>query len=586
MRKITTLLFALCVAVSMAQAKSQASTNKTTTKPLNVGHRSIATYKRAATDNEKALFTAIEQGDATKVKELLNKEVNPNVTDKDGNTPLTLAIVKGQYTGIVPVLREAGAKLNPQSPMAETIFATAPKAGSARGLEVMQFGLAEGINPNTAKDENGNTALINAVKANNTDLIDFLLEAGADINQRGGELNSPAIFYATFSRDFLISKGADVNLRGGDLNTLLFRSILLNPNDYLETRNNIMLLLKSGANPHIKGTDNNKVYTPLSLLKHSHVFYDKNNKNELIKLLQEAEKRTTATALTTDERSLIKAAQKGDKQSVLALVKKGTNFWIMDDKGNTPFVIVEQAIQNRDTDFLKQLTELGISIDYIANVSTLNADTPLTRAARRCDLAEVKYLVNMGANAAVKIYPMMLQNALEVAYSNYPNKAECAQIVDFLMALGFTISDKDIQRADKYKATYSKFHQQGTNATSNSISDTLLQGLANFTGALIDQQTGTNIGSTLATSNSSTSTGKDGTCQWDDLTLSANACNKCVNSKPRTQAACTACCNSIGQAGLYSSKYYATDPAAGTKSAGYFQPGCYCHYSNGKDYKF
>ena len=66
MRKITTLLFALCVAVSMAQAKSQASTpNKPNIQPD--AQRPIATRLK----NSPALVKAARDNDLEKAKKLL-----------------------------------------------------------------------------------------------------------------------------------------------------------------------------------------------------------------------------------------------------------------------------------------------------------------------------------------------------------------------------------------------------------------------------------------------------------------------------------------------------------------------------------
>ena len=225
MRKIIVPVFALalCVGTAFAEVKTGTPARPKPNTPT-MGHRSIATWRTAQSSNEQALFAAIEIGNVAKVKELLNKGVNPNVTDKDGNTPLTLAIVKGQYADIVPTLRQAGAKLNPESPMAQLIFATAPKVEGEKGLDVMRFGLSEGINPITAIDNKGQTALNNAAFYNNQSAVELLLKNGVDINTRSGMMERTPLTW-TFKPEmvkYLITNGADVNLRNGNGQIPLF----------------------------------------------------------------------------------------------------------------------------------------------------------------------------------------------------------------------------------------------------------------------------------------------------------------------------------------------------------------------------
>ena len=62
--------------------------------------------------------------------------------------------------------------------------------------------------------------------------------------------------------------------------------------------------------------------------------------------------------------------------------------------------------------------------------------------------------------------------------------------------------------------------------------------------------------------------------------LADGACEQCVNNRPRSQWDCEKCCGYIQRPGLYSSQYYTTSPAPG------IQPGCICHFSDGKGLGF
>ena len=62
--------------------------------------------------------------------------------------------------------------------------------------------------------------------------------------------------------------------------------------------------------------------------------------------------------------------------------------------------------------------------------------------------------------------------------------------------------------------------------------------------------------------------------------LADGACEQCVNNRPRSQWDCEKCCGYIQRPGLYSSQYYTVSPAPG------IQPGCICHFSDGKGLGF
>lgn len=61
--------------------------------------------------DEKALFDAVQKGDARRVKSLLKKGVDPEITDQYFDTPLEMAIRRG-HLPVVKALVEAGADVN------------------------------------------------------------------------------------------------------------------------------------------------------------------------------------------------------------------------------------------------------------------------------------------------------------------------------------------------------------------------------------------------------------------------------------------------------------------------------------------
>ncbi|XP_019852832.1 PREDICTED: uncharacterized protein LOC100633431 [Amphimedon queenslandica] len=125
--------------------------------------------------------------------------------------------------------------------------------------------LEAGANPNaTEQSFGGTTALIIAIKNDNTDIVKLLLEKGADPNvteySSGG---NPALILAIEDNnsnivELLLEKGADPNVTeyASDCDTALIRAIEKNNIDIIK------FLLEKGADPNI-GSDTRKSRTPL-----------------------------------------------------------------------------------------------------------------------------------------------------------------------------------------------------------------------------------------------------------------------------------------------------------------------------------
>ena len=77
------------------------------------------------------------------------------------------------------------------------------------------------------KDRDGNTAIISAAKCQCCDIVNFLIEAGADVNIKDSKSNTALICAATRgSRSYdsvkaLVQAGADVNARDTRGDTVL-----------------------------------------------------------------------------------------------------------------------------------------------------------------------------------------------------------------------------------------------------------------------------------------------------------------------------------------------------------------------------
>ena len=530
MRKITTLLFALCVAVSMAQAKSQASApaNKPNIQPD--AQRPIATY-RQLTENEKDLFKAIEKKDFKNAKKLIKKDVDVN-SRLDGQTPLMTTL--GAYPD--------GKEKDLQS-LAQTLV--------KNGADIL------------AEDNNGHDALAYAIS--NSYLDDKVVD---DLFKKAGVSREDSKYQTLFLlekiknedkdrtvpvKEFL-SKGFDVNATDVANKTALIMTAQYSSSS-TERQHDVeaaQLLLNAGAN--INAQDE---------LGHTALWYAAHNYNP---------------------------------QSFAFFLKNNADTKIKTNLGGT--ILMEAAYGIPNKDLLEYLLLKGTDI----NAQDKSGETALMEAVLGNQIDNIRFLLAKGADISLR--DSLGENAYLKAYKLY--REEIAQLLKeagadtSLSSLSAEQVAEIKNRREKYeKRIQQELQKEEEKAVKektiwgeDSVFGVFMKGLLNvalgMTGAIIDQRTGTNIGSTISSSvtNATATTSGKGGCKYGKWELPSNACGKCVNNKPLNQSACTACCNSIGKVGLYSSKYYATDPAAGTKSAGYFKPGCYCHYSDGTDLVF
>jgi len=82
-------------------------------------------------------------------------------------------------------------------------------------IQVIKMFLQAGMDPNVAAD-NGNTALIAAVRASRPEIINLLLTEGADINRRDKEFGAIPLIWAALrghneTANLLLERGADIN---------------------------------------------------------------------------------------------------------------------------------------------------------------------------------------------------------------------------------------------------------------------------------------------------------------------------------------------------------------------------------------
>ena len=153
----------------------------------------------AAFDGRTAVHSAAKDGAAKNLAAMLQAGGNPNVQDRDGNTPLHLAS-RGSYAGgfsdhpaAVRVLLQHGADLHRTNNSGETPLHVAVFTGvGAAHVGVIKALLDAGARP-SAVDGNGLTALQRFTRhsENNGAIVRLLLQAGADPDQKDPRGDAP-----------------------------------------------------------------------------------------------------------------------------------------------------------------------------------------------------------------------------------------------------------------------------------------------------------------------------------------------------------------------------------------------------------
>ena len=344
--------------------------------------------KSCAKWNTEAFF---EHAGAADVSRCL-KTKNPNVRNKQGETPLHKAAAYNKTPAVVTALLKAGAGVN-------------------------------------ARDVYGNTPLLEAANYNNLSVILALLNAGAEVNARtpkrkygggdtplhnaAGSNKNPAVITA------LLKAGADVNAREKDGETPLHRAGR-NENPAV-----ITTLLKAEAEVNAQTKDGE---TPL----HWAAWFSKNPAviTALLKAGADVNARTPKVEYGGGETPLHKAGRNENPAVITTLLKAGAEVNAREKDGETP---LHKAASNKNPAVITALLKAGADV----NAREKDGETPLHRAGRNENPAVITTLLKAGAdvNAQTKVGDTPLHKA---AYSN-KNSA----VITTLVKAGADVNAKD-----------------------------------------------------------------------------------------------------------------------------------------------
>ena len=444
--------------------------------------------KEATTKYELALINAAKEGNAAQVRGLLEAGTDPNVTDKDGNTPLIYAAKENLAS--VDMLLFAGADVN-------------------------------------ARGENGITALINSfsiVTPEAKKIRERLLKAKPDVNAvmyipqgqlhlydvtcgefaiyyrhnkqaRGSAApiygSATALSFAVTTDDIsavetLLKNGADVNI--GLMHPVLHTAVYSNKPNSTKI---VELLLNAGANPW-QGGENAE--NALRASQTSGQIADRGGKQKLIKTTMSSAKKQHKL-----DGKLHDAAKQGDLKQVKKLLEQGADpNSHYGEKYETPLIAATHTKDGQSVEVVKTLLEAGADVnarnrsystalycDYDRNVEktklllkagadvnvrNMYGNTPLFSAS--FDDAKAQILLNAGADAQARNYEGF--SALFYSFGNN----------NLLQKHGVKLTSKEQKRLALEKQveeqTYAEIEAEGVrNSDKSGLGNTLLQGLLN-----------------------------------------------------------------------------------------------------------
>jgi pectate lyase len=195
------------------------------------------------------LHLAVQGGHREIVEFLLSQGADVNAKNNEGKTPLELALSERQHD-IESLLVEAGADIP-----------TIHMAAFVGSLDKLRKFVETGTDVD-AKDENGRTPLLRAIRGKQIEAVKFLIDHGADVNTRDEQGYVPLV-YALWTVDpkmvrLLVNEGADIRAKDTSGYTPLHWAVMMGSKELTE------LILEAGGDVNAKsGT----AETPLDLAR-------------------------------------------------------------------------------------------------------------------------------------------------------------------------------------------------------------------------------------------------------------------------------------------------------------------------------
>ncbi|WP_168464272.1 ankyrin repeat domain-containing protein [Wolbachia endosymbiont of Ctenocephalides felis wCfeT] len=171
------------------------------------GHTEIAGFLELGEKTCK-LFIAIEEGNFEKIALLIKSGADINAQNKDGNTSLHLAVIRGKdiFT-IIKLLMENGANIDIKNSNDKTVSDLVREKGHTEMAELLEFG------DKTCK-------LFLAMQERNSEKIESLIKSGANVDAQNKDGNT-LLHWAAMKDAFpivklLLENNANIDIKNND----------------------------------------------------------------------------------------------------------------------------------------------------------------------------------------------------------------------------------------------------------------------------------------------------------------------------------------------------------------------------------
>ena len=403
--------------------------------------------------NPTALYFAAKQGFYDIVKILIQYKANINYTDADGMHPIDLINFEKDNMDILKFMVDNGADYK---------FKFFLAIGSNDVKSVKKMLKTENVNQTVSEIKL--TPLMLACEYGNMEIIQLLIDKGAEVNQIDASGKSAIVY--TISSDkleiarYLIDKGAELNLFYDGISPLI-KAIIEEKWEFAE------LFIEKGANVNAFQT-----ITPMdvTLFKQNYDFADyliekgadinlkgDHGNTALYNAAKEGDLESVNFLLNKGAKADIKnsygysplaiASYNGDLQIVNILINKGADINSTDEEGNKP---IHHAASGGNLEIVKMLHKRGANIN---DISKSKHNTPLIYSCKIGNFYIANYLIRNGADVNVQDY----QGNTALFFASY----------------GYKITEDDYSENKKMYIEKAKYGESG-NALSNSYLDVMI----------------------------------------------------------------------------------------------------------------